>query len=84
MLLSLLLTGCHGWAPSQSCVFGGAAPAEDRLCAERNFGKDGAAYFAEKAEKCPRCRDLSGPLDPTDAEWQALMEMQQFCVLNCH
>lgn len=73
-LLCLALAGCQFHPASQSCVFGGATFAQDAVCAEKNFGKDGAAYIRERAMLCEVCGTTAGP---------EVGATEQYCFLNC-
>ncbi len=70
-LLCFALTGC---ASFDDCTFGGATVEADAICAERNFGKDGAAYIKEREQLCPLCDTTAGP---------ELGATEQYCTLNC-
>ena len=73
-LLCLALAGCHYMPGTPSCVWGGSTPAEDAICAEKNFGKAGAEYIKEREQLCKLCTTTAG---------SEVGATEQYCALNC-
>lgn len=71
LLMCLALQAC---AIDGSCVWGGGTQAEADKCAEKNFGRAGAAYLREQAQRCPSCGTRQAALAGA---------YTQYCVLNC-
>lgn len=72
-LLALLLSGC-ALSDFGPCAFGGETEEADAICAEQNFGPEGAAYIVEREMLCKVCGTTAGP---------EVGATEQYCALNC-
>ena len=68
-----LLSSC-ALADFGPCAFGGDTEEADAICAEKNFGQDGAAYIVEREMLCGVCGTTAGP---------EVGATEQYCALNC-